>query len=89
MNVTMYLNPDFEAGVIGPRTSKHNTASERALSLTLESSSFTLKDIKTLIGTMITVLRSDNGGEYRNAGMACFCKSKSIKQEYTVPYNPE
>ena len=48
-----------------------------------------VQDIKMLTGTMIKVLRSDNGGEYRNAGMAYFCKSKSIKQEYTVPYNPE
>ena len=46
-----------------------------------------VQDIKMLTGTMIKVLRSDNGGEYRNAGMAYFCKSKSIKQEYTVPYN--
>ena len=42
-----------------------------------------------LTGTMIKVLRSDNGGEYRNTGMACFCKSKFIKPEYTMPYNPE
>ena len=40
-------------------------------------------------GTNIKVLRSDNGGEYWNAGVDRFCKSKFIKQEYTVPYNPE
>ena len=48
-----------------------------------------VQDIKMSSGTTIKVLRSDNGGEYRNAGMDRFCKSKSIKQEYTVPYNPE
>ena len=33
--------------------------------------------------------RSDNGGEYRNAEMTRFCRQKMIKQEFTVPYNPE
>ena len=33
--------------------------------------------------------RSDNGGEYRNAEMTLFCRQKMIKQEFTVPYNPE
>ena len=47
------------------------------------------QDVKTLAGTVIKILRSDNGGEYRNDAMDRFCKSKSIKQEYTVPYNPE
>lgn len=40
-------------------------------------------------GTKIKVLSSHNGGEYRKADMDRFCKSKSIKQEYTVKYNPE
>ena len=35
------------------------------------------------------VLRSDNGGEYRNHEMIEFCRHKMIKQEFTVPYNPE
>ena len=35
------------------------------------------------------VLRSDNGGEYRNEEMKRFCKNKMIKQEFTVPHNPE
>ena len=42
-----------------------------------------------LSGTMIKVQRSDNGGEYRNAGMARFCTSKFIEHEYTVSYNPD
>ena len=48
-----------------------------------------VQDTKMFSGTVIKVLRSDNGGEYQNAGMNRFCKSNSIKQEYTVPYNPE
>uniref|UniRef100_A0AAV1UES9 Polyprotein n=1 Tax=Peronospora matthiolae TaxID=2874970 RepID=A0AAV1UES9_9STRA len=47
------------------------------------------QDIKTASGTKIKVLRSDNGGEYRNETMNKFCKAKFIKQEFTVPYNPE
>ena len=47
------------------------------------------QEIKTLTGKKIKVLRSDNGGEYRNAAMDKFCKAKYIKQEFTVPYNPE
>ena len=35
------------------------------------------------------VLRSDNGGEYRNHEMIKFFRHKMIKQEFTVPYNPE
>uniref|UniRef100_A0AAV1UYK5 Polyprotein n=1 Tax=Peronospora matthiolae TaxID=2874970 RepID=A0AAV1UYK5_9STRA len=47
------------------------------------------QDIKTASGTKIKVLRSENGGEYRNETMNNFCKAKFIKQEFTVPYNPE
>uniref|UniRef100_A0AAV1U159 Integrase catalytic domain-containing protein n=1 Tax=Peronospora matthiolae TaxID=2874970 RepID=A0AAV1U159_9STRA len=47
------------------------------------------QDIKTASGTKINVLRSDNGGEYRNKTMNSFCKAKFIKQEFKVPYNPE
>uniref|UniRef100_A0AAV1UAG4 Integrase catalytic domain-containing protein n=1 Tax=Peronospora matthiolae TaxID=2874970 RepID=A0AAV1UAG4_9STRA len=47
------------------------------------------QDIKTASGTKIKVLRSDNGGEYRIETMNNFCKAKFIKQEFTVPYNPE
>lgn len=48
-----------------------------------------VQDMKTLSGTTIKVQRSDNGGEYWNASMDRFCKSMCIKQEYTVPYDPE
>ena len=35
------------------------------------------QEIKTVSGTTIKVLRSDNGGEYRNAAMNNFCKASS------------
>ena len=47
------------------------------------------QEVKTASGTTVKVLRSDNGGEYRNSEMQNFCKAKFIKQEFTVPYNPE
>ena len=47
------------------------------------------REIKIASGTKIKVIRSDNGGEYRNAVMDSFCKDKYIKQEFTVPFNPE
>ena len=46
-------------------------------------------EIKLQCGIDVKVLRSDNGGEYRNAKMDNFCRQKMIKQEFTVPYNPE
>ena len=46
-------------------------------------------DIKLECGLDVTVLRSDNGGEYRNNEMTRFCQKQTIKQEFTVPYNPE
>ena len=47
------------------------------------------QEIKTASGTSVKVLRSDNGGEYRNAAMNNFCKAKFVKQEFTAPYNPQ
>ena len=54
-----------------------------------QSVSEVLHDIKIECGLDVRVLRSDNGGEYRNAEMTRFCRQKMIKQEFTVPYNPE
>ena len=47
------------------------------------------QDIRTTAGVKIKVLRSDNGGEYNDAKLKAFCKNKYIKQEFTVPCNPE
>ena len=47
------------------------------------------QDILISCGTTMKVLRSDNGGEYWSVGMDRFCRTKSIKQEYTVLYNSE
>ena len=46
-------------------------------------------DVKVECGLDVTVLHSDNGGEYRNNELTRFCRQKMIKQEFTVPYNPE
>lgn len=46
-------------------------------------------DIMIKCGIDVKVLRSDNGGEYRNAKLESFCKKNGIKQEFTVPHNPE
>uniref|UniRef100_H3GB33 Integrase catalytic domain-containing protein n=1 Tax=Phytophthora ramorum TaxID=164328 RepID=H3GB33_PHYRM len=48
-----------------------------------------LKEIKVTAGLTVKILRSDNGGEYRNAIMDALCDAKTIKQEFTVPYNPQ
>uniref|UniRef100_H3H7A4 Integrase catalytic domain-containing protein n=1 Tax=Phytophthora ramorum TaxID=164328 RepID=H3H7A4_PHYRM len=48
-----------------------------------------LKEAETSAGIKVKVLRSDNGGEYCNAGMVALCDEKTIKQEFTVPYNPQ
>ena len=37
----------------------------------------------------MTILRSDNGSEYRNGEMTRFCRQKMIKRDFIVPYNPE
>jgi hypothetical protein len=35
------------------------------------------------------IIRSDNGGEYKNKKMSKICQEHDIKQEFTVPYNPQ
>ena len=51
------------------------------------------KDYKLEMATTakfkIRILRSDNGGEYRSKAMEKYCKSVGIRQEFTVPHNPE
>ena len=46
-------------------------------------------DAKIECDVDVKVLRSDNGGEYRNEEMKRFCTTKLIKQEFTVPHNPD
>jgi hypothetical protein len=45
--------------------------------------------IKTETNLKIKSLRSDNGGEYKNKEMTKICQQLKIKQEFTIPYNPE
>uniref|UniRef100_A0AAV1U342 Polyprotein n=1 Tax=Peronospora matthiolae TaxID=2874970 RepID=A0AAV1U342_9STRA len=66
--------------VLGPITPASKSGFSYAVTFILMKSSIWNED---------KVLRSDNGGEYRNETMNKFCKAKFIKQEFTVPYNPE
>ena len=47
------------------------------------------RNISAKTNIVIKRLRSDNGGEYKNAKMKALCEKLKISQEYTVPYNPE
>jgi hypothetical protein len=46
-------------------------------------------DMKTQVGFKVKILRSDNGGEYRSHSMKDYCKKNGIRQEFTIPHNPE
>lgn len=37
----------------------------------------------------VKIIRSDNGGEYKSKIFADHCKSRKIRQEYTIPYTPQ
>jgi transposase InsO family protein len=45
--------------------------------------------VENLTRRRITMLRSDNGGEYASRDFSDFCIDVGIKREYTVPYNPQ
>jgi hypothetical protein len=45
--------------------------------------------VKTNTKLVIKTLRSDNGGEYKSKAMTQLCKTMKVKQEFTIPYNPE
>jgi hypothetical protein len=45
--------------------------------------------IKNLSERKITILRSDNGGEYTSKEFVNFYKNVGIKRELTTPYNPQ
>jgi hypothetical protein len=51
------------------------------------------KEFKALIDNIsernITILRSDNGGEYTSKEFVNFCRDVGIKKELTTPYNPQ
>jgi transposase InsO family protein len=40
-------------------------------------------------GNKIGVLRSDNGGDFTSKDFNNFCREVGIKQELTIPYNPQ
>ena len=37
----------------------------------------------------ITMIRTDNGGEYCSEEWICFCNTHGIRHEHSVPYNPQ
>ena len=39
-------------------------------------------------GRPISILRSDNGSEYKNQQFASFCQTYGMLQQFTIPYNP-
>lgn len=45
--------------------------------------------VKTQEGKIPKVIRSDRGGEYMDAGLQNYFKSKGIKTQLTVPYTPQ
>ncbi len=45
--------------------------------------------MKPQVGFKAKILRSDNGGEYRSHAMKDHCKKNGIRQEFTIPHNPE
>ena len=45
--------------------------------------------VENLFNRSVKILRSDNGGEYVNAKLANYLRSKGIKHETTVPHTPE
>ena len=45
--------------------------------------------IENLSERNITILRSDNGGEYTSKEFVNFCKDVGIKRELTTLYNPQ
>ncbi|EKU21551.1 retrotransposon ty1-copia subclass, partial [Nannochloropsis gaditana CCMP526] len=42
------------------------------------------RKVKTLSG-----IRSDNGGEYTSINFKNFCKSRGIRQDFSMPYGPQ
>ncbi|BFG24560.1 hypothetical protein CerSpe_108340 [Prunus speciosa] len=46
-------------------------------------------EVENLTGRKIKVLRSDNGGEYKDSKFLEFCKSEGIKRHFTVKKTPQ
>lgn len=45
--------------------------------------------MQTQAGVSVRAIRSDNGGEYASHDMKTYCASKNIRQEFTIPHNPQ
>lgn len=46
-------------------------------------------EVENLTGRKIMILKSDNGGEYKDSKFLDFCKSEGIKRYFTVKKTPQ
>ncbi|XP_034208115.1 uncharacterized protein LOC117621660 [Prunus dulcis] len=46
-------------------------------------------EVENLTGRKIKILKSDNGGEYKDSKFLDFCKSEGIKRYFTVKKTPQ
>ncbi|CAL8117260.1 unnamed protein product [Prunus armeniaca] len=46
-------------------------------------------EVENLTGRKIKILRSDNGGEYKDSKFLEFCKSEGVKRHFTVKKMPQ
>jgi transposase InsO family protein len=46
-------------------------------------------EVQTQVGFKVKILRSGNGGKYKSHATKEHCKKNGIRQEFTIPHNPE
>ena len=47
------------------------------------------REMEQQCGLLIKIIRTDNGGEFKNKRFASYCKDNSIIHQKTVPYSPQ
>lgn len=47
-----------------------------------------VSEMKTTFGRPPKIIRSDNGGEFKNKALDAFCKKEGIRQQFTTPHTP-
>ena len=45
--------------------------------------------MQTQTGVSVRAIRSDNGGEYASRDMKSYCVANNVRQEFTIPHNPQ
>ncbi|GJV46005.1 retrovirus-related pol polyprotein from transposon TNT 1-94 [Tanacetum coccineum] len=48
-----------------------------------------LRTVENKNDVKVKQIRTDNGAEYRNSKLECFCDEKGISQNFSFPYTPE